>query len=125
MDAYLVSIEDSKPAEISIEHFQFKQFRRHNRANIKRQEDRKYYIGKKKVAVNRGKRAGQVFDSLIDLVEKEGDQILNQLTAKPAIRPNGFHCPWPFSGPMCNNGLPLLSWIIPLIHHLLPVSVRN
>lgn len=94
MDAYLVSIEDSKPAEIPIEHFQFKQFRRHNRANIKRQEDRKYYIGKKKVAVNRGKRDSQVFDSLIDLVEKEGEQILNQLTAKPATRPKRSQKPF-------------------------------
>ncbi len=87
MDAYLVSIGNLKPAEISIDPFQFKQFRRHNRANIKRQEDRKYYIGKKKVAVNRNKRAGQIFDSLKDLVKKEGEQILNQLTVKPATRP--------------------------------------
>ena len=67
----------------------FKQFRRHNRANIKRQEDRKYYIGKKKVAVNRNKRTGQTFDSLKDLVTKcaEDESVLNQLTVKPATRP--------------------------------------
>ena len=86
MDAYLVSLGDSKPVEISIDPFQFKQFRRHNKANVQRQEDRKYYIGKKKVAVNRNKRAGQTFDSLSDLVEKEGEQILNQVIAKPAKR---------------------------------------
>ncbi len=94
MDAYLVSIEDSKPVEISIDPFQFKQFRRHNKANIKRQEDRKYYIGKKKVAVNRNKRAGQTFDSLKDLVEKEGEQILNQIIVKPATRPKRAQKPF-------------------------------
>ncbi|MEA1967619.1 MAG: hypothetical protein U9N77_05325, partial [Thermodesulfobacteriota bacterium] len=44
-------------------------------------------IGKKKVAVNRSKRTGQKFNSLADLVEKEGKSILNQLTVKPASRP--------------------------------------
>jgi hypothetical protein len=94
MDAYLVSIGNSKPVEISIDPFQFKQFRRHNKANIKRQEDRKYYIGKKKVAVNRNKRAGQTFDSLKDLVEKEGEQILNQIIVKPATRPKRSQKPF-------------------------------
>ncbi len=94
MDAYLVSIGDLKPVDIQISPFQFKQFRRHNKANIKRQEDRKYYIGKKKVAVNRNKRAGQTFDSLENLVEKEGEQILNQLTVKPATRPKRAQKPF-------------------------------
>ncbi|MEA1968036.1 MAG: RNA-guided endonuclease IscB [Thermodesulfobacteriota bacterium] len=86
IDAYLVGTGDLKPSDLLLKPFQFKQFRRHNRANIQRQEDRKYYIGKKKVAVNRNKRAGQTFDSLADLVEKEGNSILNQLTVKPARR---------------------------------------
>lgn len=87
MDAYLVGIQDTEPWDQMPEPFYFKQFRRHNRANIKRQEDRKYYIGKKKVAVNRNKRTGQTFESLADLVEKEGRTILNKVTMKPATRP--------------------------------------
>lgn len=87
MDAYLVGIATMTPSEQMPEPFYFKQFRRHNRANIKRQEDRKYYIGKKKVAVNRKKRTGQTADSLADLVEKEELSILNKVTARPATRP--------------------------------------
>lgn len=86
-DAYLISIAESKPLDISLSAFNFKQFRRHNRANIKRQEDRKYYIGKVKVAVNRHKRTAQTFDSLEDLVNREGDNVLNKLTVNKAIRP--------------------------------------
>jgi len=90
VDAYLIAIGDNPPHDLtSCESFLFKQFRRHNRANIKRQEDRKYYIGKKKVAVNRNKRTGQTFDSLKDLVTKcaEHETVLNLLTVKPATRP--------------------------------------
>ena len=87
MDAYLIGIGTAEPSTIAIEPFKFKQFRRHNKANIKRQEDRKYYIGKSKVAVNRHRRAGQTFNSLTDLVEMKGRSILNQLTAKSATRP--------------------------------------
>lgn len=87
IDAYLISIANSIPVDIKLNIFNFKQFRRHNRANIKRQEDRKYYIGKVKVAVNRHKRTAQFFDSLEDLVNKEGVEILNKLTVNKAIRP--------------------------------------
>ena len=88
IDAYLVSLGDIKPHDVSnYEPFYFKQFRRHNRAVIQRQEDRKYYIGKKKVANNRGKRTGQKGDSLKELVTKKGESILNKLTVKPATRP--------------------------------------
>ena len=90
VDAYLIAIGDKNPHDLtSCKSFLFKQFRRHNRANIKRQEDRKYYIGKKKVAVNRNKRIGQSFDSLKDLVTKcaEDETVLNRLTVKPATRP--------------------------------------
>ena len=86
MDAYLASIEENTPIDITVNSFQFKQFRRHNKAIIQRQEDRKYYIGKKKVAVNKNKRTGQTFNSLRDLIEKEGEQILNKITVKPAKR---------------------------------------
>ncbi len=90
VDAYLIAIGDKPPHDLTnCKSFLFKQFRRHNRANIKRQEDRKYYIGKKKVAVNRNKRTGQTFDSLKDLVTKcaEHETVLNLLTVKPATRP--------------------------------------
>ena len=120
VDAYLIAIGDKPPDGFeendesvlpqatqpkdltSCKSFLFKQFRRHNRANIKRQEDRKYYIGKKKVAVNRNKRTGQTFDSLKDLVTRgamltlrqhafrkcaEHETVLNLLTVKPATRP--------------------------------------
>ena len=87
MDAYLVSLGDIVPSEILISPLQFKQFRRHNKANIQRQEDRKYYLDGKKVAVNRNKRAGQTSDSLKDLVKKKGEAILNKLTVKSATRP--------------------------------------
>jgi hypothetical protein len=70
LDAYLISIAESKPLDINLSLFNFKQFRRHNRANIKRQADRKYYLGKVKVAVNRHKRTSQTYDSLDDLVNR-------------------------------------------------------
>ena len=87
IDAYLVGIENLIPSDNLPKPFKFKQFRRNNRANIKRQEDRKYYIGKKKIAVNRNKRTGQTFDSLKDLVEKEGSSVLNKICVKPATKP--------------------------------------
>jgi len=104
IDAYLVGIGDSEPSNQMIEPFQFKQFRRHNRANIKRQEDRKYYIEKKKVAVNRNKRAGQTFDSLKDLVAKEGNSVLNKINAKPATRPKRSTKPFGMGDVVSFNG---------------------
>ncbi|MBF0224597.1 MAG: hypothetical protein HQK76_03995, partial [Desulfobacterales bacterium] len=92
IDAYLISLGNNVATYQSFiekiqEPYKFKQFRRQNRANIKRQEDRKYYIGKIKVAVNRNKRTSQKFDSLKDLIAKQDCNILNLLTVRPAIRP--------------------------------------
>jgi hypothetical protein len=87
MDAYLISIGDLKPSVNLVKPFQYKQFRRHNKANITRQEERRYYLDGKRVALNRNKRTGQLFDSLKDLVEREGQSVLNKLTVKHAIRP--------------------------------------
>lgn len=44
-----------------------KQFRRHNRAAVKRIEDRKYYFGNQIIARNRSPRTGQTYDSLIEM----------------------------------------------------------
>ncbi len=85
IDAYLIGIQDSKPNLNTRNLFQFKQFRRHNKANIIRQEDRKYYLNKTKVANNRKKRTGQTLDSLKDYIKKGGKA--DNLTVKPAIRP--------------------------------------
>jgi len=93
IDAYLISWNGGGPPDIqNYQPYQFKQFRRHNRANIKRQEDRKYYIGKTKVAVNRRKRTAQEFDSLKDLVVSKDCSILNLLTVKSASRPKRSKC---------------------------------
>lgn len=87
-DAYIISLNDEIPVkENSDEVYIFKQFRRHNRSVIMRQEDRKYYIGKQKVAVNRNRRTGQIAESLKDLMGKKGVSVLNKLTVKPAARP--------------------------------------
>jgi hypothetical protein len=87
-DAYIISLNDEIPVkENPGEVFTFKQFRRHNRSIIMRQEDRKYYIGRQKIAVNRNRRTGQTSDSLKDLIDREGESFLNKLTVRPAARP--------------------------------------
>jgi len=86
IDAYLVSIGNRNPVNTFAKPYTFKQFRRHNRANIQAQIERNYYLGKKKAAINRIKRTGQTFDSLKDLVQLKGFEILNKLTVKKGYR---------------------------------------
>ena len=84
IDAYLISIGNKNPYINGEEDFFiYKQFRRHNRSNISRNEDRKYYFNKNKIAINRNKRIGQSFDSLKDINSK----YIDKLTVKPAIKP--------------------------------------
>ncbi len=86
-DAYLISSEDKekitkeKLEDISV--YQVRQFRRHHRQIIHAIRDRNYKDGKIIVAKNRHKRMGQTADSLQDLIEKEGKQILSRLRVLP------------------------------------------
>jgi hypothetical protein len=84
IDAFCCVSEESLLVEPNV--YQYKQFRRHNRANIHAQIERNYYLDRKKVATNRNSRTGQVLDSLKDLVTKQGIFILNKLTAKKGYR---------------------------------------
>lgn len=87
IDAYLISSKDNQfKIGKELQHYRYKQFRRHNRANIEYQRERNYYLENKKVAVNRHKRVGQIVDSLEDLVIKNGEYITNLISVKPAIR---------------------------------------
>jgi len=56
--------------------YQYKQFRRHKRANIHQQRDRGYYLNKKMVAKNRNSRTGQDKPSIKDFTEKQISQML-------------------------------------------------
>jgi len=62
----------------------FIQVPRNNRANITRQEDRKYYANGKLVARNRRKRCGQTSDSLEDYLKKNPKH--PNLEVKPSRR---------------------------------------
>lgn len=87
VDAYLISFtntEDIPAVDFNnVVVYQFKQFRRHHRQIIHAVRDRNYKLEKKIVAKNRSKRTGQLTDSLKELVEKEGRQILCRLQILP------------------------------------------
>ena len=63
IDAWAIAIDalHITPAEVpDLTHpGMIQQFRRHDRANIHYQQERSYYLGKEKVAVNRHRRTGQ------------------------------------------------------------------
>ena len=74
--------------------FQVRQYRRHDRALVKRQTERCYYLGKTKVAVNRRKRMDQKTDSLEDWYQdmrteygdKTADRMRSRLKVKESQR---------------------------------------
>ena len=86
-DAYCIAcsilntdIEVSAP----VEHFELKQFRRHDRqACIRQMVDRKYLLDGKVVATNRHKAIEQKSDSLQEFREAHGATAVSQLTVKP------------------------------------------
>ncbi len=88
MDAKIINLCDSLSFQdiqdydyIELDnHIYGNQYRRHDRAWVKRIEDRKYYSNGKIVAWNRNKRSGQSKDSLVDLKQKN---LYSQVIAKP------------------------------------------
>ena len=69
LDAYCIAcsalstdIVVNPPAD----HYSLRRFRRHDRAVMSSQEERKYYLDGKLVARNRNKRTGQTVDSLVE-----------------------------------------------------------
>ena len=71
-----------KPLIKEPEVFQYKQFRRHKRANINCQTERGYYLNKKMVAKNRNSRTGQDKPSIKDFTEKQ----ISRMVVKKAKR---------------------------------------
>ena len=66
-DAYCIAcsiLKDQKHVDIPVQIYQIQQYRRHDRANIKSQRERTYYLDRKIVAKNRKKRTDQKSDSL-------------------------------------------------------------
>ena len=61
------------------------QYRRHDRAGIKRQTERTYYLGKKAVCKNRHKRFGQKTDSLEEFAARH-PELVPELTVKKSKR---------------------------------------
>lgn len=74
--------------------YEILQFRRHNRAIIKSQRERTYYLDGIKVAANRKKRMDQKYDSLADWYEEmcakhdieTADAMRSRLTVKKSQR---------------------------------------
>ena len=74
--------------------FEIKQFRNHNRQINIRQTERKYYLGKERVATNRRPRFGQKGLALSDWFDeqvklhglKTAEKLRSQLTVKKSIR---------------------------------------
>lgn len=67
LDAYCIAcsiLKDQKHVDIPVQIYQIQQYRRHDRANIKSQRERTYYLDRKMVAKNRKKRTDQKSDSL-------------------------------------------------------------
>lgn len=67
LDAYCIacsSLDGNISVVLPKTHYALRHFRRHDRAVVSRQEERKYYLGDKLVAKNRNKRMEQKGDSL-------------------------------------------------------------
>lgn len=99
MDAYAIAcsiLEDQTVVDLDGECYEIRQFRRHDRAKIKAQKQRTYYLGKEKVAVNRKRATAQKEDtvSLEEWFEKqcelhgetEARRLLSILTVKKSKR---------------------------------------
>ena len=67
-------------------YYHIRQYRRHDRAVIRSQTERYYYLGEKKVCCNRHKRFEQKTDSLEEFREKHSEQDVSRLTVKPSVR---------------------------------------
>jgi hypothetical protein len=74
IDAFCCISEEPPTNELEV--FQYKQFRRHKRANISQQRDRGYYLDKKMVAKNRNSRTGQDKPSIKEFTEKQISQMI-------------------------------------------------
>ena len=87
VDAYCIaaSILPEPKVELPEETHEIVQYRRHDRARIKRQTERTYYLGKKVVCKNRHKRFEQKTDSLEEYTEKN-PELLSKLTVKKSQR---------------------------------------
>ena len=69
LDAYCIAcsvLGDSITVAPPTNHYSLRRFRRHDRAAVSRQEERKYYLDSKLVARNRHKRTEQTADSLTE-----------------------------------------------------------
>lgn len=80
-----------------------KQFRRHNRAAVKRIEDRKYYFGSQIIAKNRSPRTGQSYDSLIEMRKAYIDVTLKVKSAKTVYEKRTRDKPF-IPGDIISNG---------------------
>ena len=96
IDAYCVACSVLEDVKVSVPSHVYKilQFRRHDRANIKRQTERTYKLGKETVAKNRHKRMDQKEPSLEEWFnamrekygEKEAETIRSRLIVKRSKR---------------------------------------
>ena len=97
VDAYLIALShvNAQPQPSVIEKvYYIKQFRRHDRAIIKAQQERTYYLGKKAVAKNRRRRFEQTVPSLHEWYienkrlygKEEAHRLQRQLTVKASRR---------------------------------------
>ena len=69
LDAYCIAcstLNDDVVASPPSNHYSLRRFRRHDRAVVFKQEERKYYLDGKLTARNRNKRIGQTADSLAE-----------------------------------------------------------
>lgn len=76
-DAYCIAcctLQEAIGVRAPREHFEIQQFRRHDRARIKAQTERHYYLDGEKVATNRRKRMDQKTDALEDWYQKQVEQ---------------------------------------------------
>lgn len=87
VDAYCIAASILPDPEISLPESEHKiiQYRRHDRANIKRQTERSYYLDGKKVCRNRHKRFEQKTDSLEEFA-LEYPELVSKLTVKKSKR---------------------------------------
>lgn len=92
-DAYCIAssiLTNQRIIETSIDSYEIKQFRRHNRANTHHRTQRTYYLDGKKIATNRKKAMEQKEDSLEDWLQKtidsEGIASTNRKLSKLTVK---------------------------------------
>lgn len=99
LDAYAIAcsiLKDQKVIDAGGESYHVRQFRRQDRANIKAQKQRAYYLDGKKVAVNRKRATAQKEDTVSleewyqnlseDIGEVQARKVLSRLKAKKSKR---------------------------------------